>query len=254
MKTQTQPFSQVYRELGDRGRPPQLSESMVEAAKAAAVSAREGAATRAQALAAPAPAPAPVPVPRSTAPPAAARTPTPAAAAAVPPAPPASPAAAVPAAAAAAAAAAPSNGVSGSELLQFVKHQQEREDAIRQAAEDKLERLRQEQGAALEKVRQELRDSDVRDLKQATAADVITAARLEALQVRIEQLQASKLLSRDVAELIEDCIADVVELLGLQPSASVSHPVAEKVLRMVSLSELITADAALSRQLARKLK
>ena len=145
--------------------------------------------------------------------------------------------------AAAAAAAAPSNGVSGSELLQFVKHQQEREDAIRQAAEEKLE-----------KVRQELRDSDVRDLKQATAAEVITAARLEALQVRIEQLQASKLLSRDVAELIEDCIADVVELLGLQPSASVSHPVAEKVLRMVSLSELITADAALSRQLARKLK
>ena len=156
--------------------------------------------------------------------------------------------------AAAAAAAAPSNGVSGSELLQFVKHQQEREDAIRQAAEDKFERLRQEQGAALEKVRQELRDSDVRDLKQATAADVITAARLEALQVRIEQLQASKLLSRDVAELVEDCIADVVELLGLQPSASVSHPVVEKVLRMVSLSELITADAALSRQLARKLK
>jgi hypothetical protein len=163
----------------------------------------------------------------------------------VPPAPPASPAAATTPAvpAAAAAAAAPSNGVSGSELLQFVKHQQEREDAIRQAAEEKLE-----------KVRQELRDSDVRDLKQATAAEVITAARLEALQVRIEQLQASKLLSRDVAELIEDCIADVVELLGLQPSASVSHPVVEKVLRMVSLSELITADAALARQLARKLK
>eukprot|EP01046_Picozoa_sp_COSAG06_P011454 COSAG06_NODE_655_length_13338_cov_12.493013_2_plen_100_part_00 len=84
--------------------------------------------------------------------------------------------------------------------------------------------------------------------------EVITAARLEALQVRIEQLQASKLLSRDVAELIEDCIADVVELLGLQPSAPVSHPVVEKVLRMVSLSELITADAALARQLARKLK
>eukprot|EP01046_Picozoa_sp_COSAG06_P026163 COSAG06_NODE_2238_length_7273_cov_4.879147_2_plen_125_part_00 len=124
-----------------------------------------------------------------------------------------------------------------------MKHQQEREDAIRQAAEDKLE-----------KVRQELRDSDVRDLKQATAAEVITAARLEALQVRIEQLQASKLLSRDVAELIEDCIADVVELLGLQPSAPVSHPVVEKVLRMVSISELITADAALARQLARKLK
>ena len=124
-----------------------------------------------------------------------------------------------------------------------MKHQQEREDAIRQAAEEKLE-----------KVRQELRDSDVRDLKQATAAEVITAARLEALQVRIEQLQASNLLSRDVAEVIEDSVADVAELLGLQPSAPVSHPVAEKVLRMVSLSELITVDATLVRQLMRKLK
>jgi hypothetical protein len=231
-----QSFSQICRELGDRGRPLQLSESMVEAANAAAVSAREGATMRAQALAAPAPAS--VPAPRSTALSATART-TPAAAAvaaaAVPPAPPASPtSAAPPVVPATTAAAATSNGVSGSELLQFVKHQQEREDVIRQAAENKLEKLRQELRGA--------------------AAEVITAARLETFQARIEQLQASNLLSRDVAEVIEDSVADVAELLGLQPSATVSHPVAEKVLRMVSLSELITVDATLVRQLMRKLK
>jgi hypothetical protein len=61
------------------------------------------------------------------------------------------------------------------------------------------------------------------------------------------------LLSQGELYGIEDSIADAVKLFGTQPNTPVSHPSAEKVLKMVVLSERILGDAPLARQLRRQL-
>ena len=69
------------------------------------------------------------------------------------------------------------------------------------------------------------------------------------LQERVQALHAAQLLEDDVADQLEDIIADCIEAW---PTADVREPSVDKALRMLRLSDKIKFDASLARQLKRK--
>ena len=77
---------------------------------------------------------------------------------------------------------------------------------------------------------------------------------MELLQTRLDALHQAKLLSDDEIGALEDCIADYIDCRSsLNPAAAEISLAAEKVKKMVGLSEGMGEDGMLARQLRRKL-
>ena len=82
----------------------------------------------------------------------------------------------------------------------------------------------------------------------------VSEAQMELLQTRLDALHQAKLLSDDEIGALEDCIADYIDCRSsLNPAAAEIGVAAEKVKKMVGLSEGMGKDGMLARQLRRKL-
>ena len=202
----------------------------------------------------PAPAPAPAPAPEPAPAPAPARD----ASAATPP------RAALPPAAALApaghsfspsmqvSAAAPTEhalaGVGIAELASFMREQQTRDDKNRALMDAKMEAMR----AEMQKQREEL--------APPPPQEAVSAQRLAALQARIEQLRAGKLLSDEDVFAVEDLCADflevqtfaagvlTLEVVGSNPA----YGEVAKLAQLIAVSEGLASDAGFARQARRK--
>ena len=87
----------------------------------------------------------------------------------------------------------------------------------------------------------------------ASAKSCVSEAQLEALQARLDAFQKAELLSDDEIGALEDCIADYIDCRSsLNPAAAEIGVAAEKVKKMVGLSEGMVKDGMLARQLRRK--
>jgi vacuolar-type H+-ATPase subunit I/STV1 len=112
--------------------------------------------------------------------------------------------------------------------------QQQQMEQQRQESEAKAERLRQETLRDIEQQRQETQQ--VRAI--ASAKSAVSEYQLELLQTRIDALHQAKLLTDDEIGALEDCIADYIDCRSsLDPTADEISLVAEKVKKMVGLSE-----------------
>ena len=86
---------------------------------------------------------------------------------------------------------------------------------------------------------------------------VISDKQLTALQARIETLQVAELITSDEAFLLEDLCADIIELEAeagqLTAELARTNPTISKASKLIALSQRIPSDAALARQIRRKL-
>ena len=109
----------------------------------------------------------------------------------------------------------------------------------------------------------ELKLADLR--KELTPAEAITAEQLTTFQARLEVLSKAQLLSDDELYVLEDLIGDFCDLresvaphvLTLDLARSTlgdTFAVVGKLRRMVAAMETFTGDAALARQMRRKLR
>ena len=121
----------------------------------------------------------------------------------------------------------------------------------KEAKADKLrQEMQQQMGAKME--------AKVRKVEERlTPAEAIPARRLAALQARIESLHAGGLLADEEVHALEDVVADFVELESTMSMVATleairSNENASKLLKLVGLSERITADGAFARQARRK--
>ena len=87
----------------------------------------------------------------------------------------------------------------------------------------------------------------------ASAKSCVSEGQLEMLQTRLDALHEAKLLSDDEVGALEDCVADYIDCCSsLNPAAAEIGAAAEKVKKMVGLSEGMGKDRMLARQLRRK--
>jgi chromosome segregation ATPase len=87
----------------------------------------------------------------------------------------------------------------------------------------------------------------------ASAMSAVSEGQLELLQTRLDALQQAKLLTDDEIGALEDCVADYIDCCSsLNPAAAEIGAAAEKVKKMVGLSEAVGKDGMLARQLRRK--
>ena len=142
---------------------------------------------------------------------------------------------------------------------------EERETAERQRHEmetkldeqrHETQQVRHEMETKLDEQRQETLTckQQVREVQLASAMSCVSEAQLELLQTRLDALHQAKLLSDDEIGALEDCIADYIDCRSsLNPAAAEIGVAAEKVKKMVGLSEGMGKDGMLARQLRRKL-
>eukprot|EP01044_Picomonas_judraskeda_P029355 COSAG03_NODE_10129_length_670_cov_1.112084_1_plen_136_part_00 len=101
--------------------------------------------------------------------------------------------------------------------------------------------------------------------KELTPTEAITAEQLAAFQARIGALHSAQLLSDDELYALEDLIGDFCDLresvapqvLSLEVARSTpgdSFAVVGKLRKLAAAAETFTADAALARQLRRRLE
>ena len=128
----------------------------------------------------------------------------------------------------------------------------EKEVLKREQAQQETERQRQEmqakmelQRVAAEQQRQQQRQQ-VEEMKTQAVEGKLMEHQLAALQTRLQALHATKLLSDEELYRCEDILADSVEV-DLAPGEG-----SAQVARMVALSERLTVDATLARQLRRR--
>ena len=160
-------------------------------------------------------------------------------------------------------------GASGSfaELLMFTEKQLERDDKTRQEAraeraeqKQEMEHVRQEMEAKmeakLEKARQEMQSKVEQVEEKLTPAAAITGEQIASLGARLEALHGAELLSDEELFTLEDTVADYVELQSSMGVVTLeaAHAIraADKLVKLVALSEHIAADGAFSRQARRK--
>jgi hypothetical protein len=87
----------------------------------------------------------------------------------------------------------------------------------------------------------------------ASAKGCVSEGQLEMLQTRLDALHEAKLLTDDEVGALEDCVADYIDCCAsLNPVATEIGAAAEKVKKMVGLSEGMGKDGMLARQLRRK--
>ncbi len=137
-------------------------------------------------------------------------------------------------------------------LLEHEERQQklmlEREEKLRQEAKAEKDELRQEiatMWAATQKLREE-----------APPAEAISEAQMVALQGRLEALHEAELLSDDEMFTLGDMIADFAEAraaIGVVTMENVhtNHAIG-KVHKVIAVSETVSRDSMLARQLRRK--
>ena len=164
------------------------------------------------------------------------------------------------------------SGGSFEEMTSFLNEQQdkfvsllreERETAERQRHEmetkldeqrHETQQVRHEMETKLDEQRQETCKQQVREVQLASAMSCVSEAQLGLLQTRLDALHQAKLLSDDEIGALEDCIADYIDCRSsLSPAAAEIGVAAEKVKKMVGLSEGMGKDGMLARQLRRKL-
>ena len=134
-----------------------------------------------------------------------------------------------------------------------------RSDCQRHDMETKLDeqrretqQVRHEMETERDEQRQETCKQQVREV--ASAMSCVSEAQMELLQTRLDALHQAKLLSDDEIGALEDCIADYIDCRSsLNPAAAEIGVAAEKVKKMVGLSEGMGKDGVLARQLRRKL-
>jgi hypothetical protein len=86
-----------------------------------------------------------------------------------------------------------------------------------------------------------------------TAMSCVSQGQLELLQTRLDALHQAKLLTDDEIGALEDCVADYIDCCSsINPAAAEIGVAAEKVKKMVGLSERVGKDGMLARQLRRK--
>ena len=114
-------------------------------------------------------------------------------------------------------------------------------------------------GAKLQLVQAELdmeRKQRVKCEEKLTPQPIVSDEQLVALQARLEAVHAAKLLSEDEVGLLEDCVADMIELKAT--SSVLTREVVDvasgggRLLRLVALSEGLANDRAFARQARRK--
>lgn len=128
---------------------------------------------------------------------------------------------------------------------------QEMENRI-EAQREEVERLRDEklevQRQEMEALRQEM--ERLRDVaKPQRASNTIDDESLDALQSRLQELHAAQLLSEEELGVIEDTIADCIDVL---PTAMSTDLTVDKVVKMINLSSKMKSDTSFARQLKRR--
>ena len=164
------------------------------------------------------------------------------------------------------------SGGSFEAMTSFLNEQQDKLVSLlreeRETAERRSDRQRHEMETKLDEQRQETQrqrhemetklDEQRRETQQvrqvASAMSCVSEAQLELLQTRLDALHQAKLLTDDEIDELEDCVADYIDCRSsLNPAAAEIGAAAEKVKKMVGLSEGIGKDGMLARQLRRKL-
>ena len=133
--------------------------------------------------------------------------------------------------------------------------------------EQKIEQLQDKMETTVERQRREMEgklDEQRRQTEQqrqetqqvreiASAKSCVSEGQLELLQTRIDALHQAKLLTDDEIAALENCVADYIDCRSsLNPAAAEIGVAAEKVKKMVGLSEGMGKDGMLARQLRRK--
>jgi hypothetical protein len=96
------------------------------------------------------------------------------------------------------------------------------------------------------------------ELTPMPPAAAISEGELVTLQLRVEALHVEQLLSDDERDVLEDLIADLIDLqasvgaITLEMAHKPTYAVAGKVHRMLMLSKGVAMDRAFARQLRRK--
>ena len=110
--------------------------------------------------------------------------------------------------------------------------------------------------AKLEKARQEMQSKVEQVEEKLTPVAAITGEQIASLGARLEALHAAELLSDEELFTLEDTVADYVELQSSMGviTLEAAHAIraADKLVKLVALSEHIAADGAFSRQARRK--
>lgn len=140
--------------------------------------------------------------------------------------------------------------------LETEKHREEMHAKMEQQraeAEAQLETQREKMQAEAE-ARLETQRIETETVRAAAEAKIcVSEAQLEALQVRLDALHQAKLLTDDEVVKLEDCVGDFIECWSLLSAVPAEMgAVAGEVKRLVGLSEGVSKDGALARQLRRK--
>jgi len=144
-------------------------------------------------------------------------------------------------------------------FVSLLREERETAQHQRHDMETKLDKQRQEiqqvrhdMETKLDEQRHETCKQQVREV--ASAMSCVSEAQLELLQTRLDALHQAKLLSDDEISGLEDCIADYIDCCSsLNPATVEIGAAAEKVKKMVGLSERVGKDGMFARQLRRKL-
>ena len=141
------------------------------------------------------------------------------------------------------------SGGSFEDMTSFLNEQQDKFVSLLREERETAERQRHEMETKLDEQHRETQQ--VREV--ASAMSCVSEAQLELLQTRLDALHQAKLLSDDEIGALEDCIADYIDCRSsLSPAAAEIGVAAEKVKKMVGLSEGMGKDGMLARQLRRK--
>jgi chromosome segregation ATPase len=120
----------------------------------------------------------------------------------------------------------------------------------------KLAEQKAQMGAKLAEQEAQTQQQQAEALKArelASAMSAVSEGQLELLQTRLDALHEAKLLTDNEIGALEDCVADYIDCCSsLNPAAAEIGAAAEKVKKMVGLSERMGKDGMLARQLRRK--
>ena len=98
--------------------------------------------------------------------------------------------------------------------------------------------------------------SESKRLEAQVLEEVISEAQILALGSRLEALHAAGLLTDEESNSLEDLVADFIDVRSTFGAATLdvvrSNPAADKIKRLVALSESMPKDAAFARQARRK--
>lgn len=134
-------------------------------------------------------------------------------------------------------------------MLLIVEKQRQEVHAEAKTERASLEAKLEEQRLIVEQHRRETQE--IRDISSARTC--VSDGQLELLQTRLDALHQATLLTDEEMAVLEDWVADYIECRSsLNPAISELTAIAEKVKKMVGLSEAIGKDRMLARQLRRK--